>query len=726
MNDSSPKTTFFLNSVSSAPRRPQKLGSVQSIVRDESDKNAPPPFEEIFLSDDEETPSQAKVVRCQTCSKDITQWMNSRRDIHKKVCKQKQLAKETEKRTQRKSKTLTETIEKYDQVIEKPFLEPEEPPKSWELSKNNVKFARITADDEENRRRKRPRSFAVVELAPKKCQCEVLTTLHSRFVDEFHSKSLNIVNKKEKGVTEHAFQMKIIIGKLSRFEQLSSDLQKTLDDTSTPTFPMISINSSDGHNLRCHSLILKHRTSLLKIHPRSENIEIAQPRDVLKTWLTFVFTANIEWSKEEKEGVKELAMKYGPVGLENLLKEEKDKEEEATVIEEKAHVNIELKSSSNNQKTTDEPLEEDKEEENIVPEEDLIVEESVTMEHVVEPIDFYETDNPLIGFGEDNDYEEEPIHDADIILDDPPNSTAHSTLQKSRDNLTMDSFDEWSNQPNNIQSTSSPPITVVTPVRNAPKPIFGSHIKILKTNDITPMPQFDVMDESELKERMKEIGMRPKGKKAMIQILKRAYTTLHPEVCVGTPTLRPLIRDESLENVVGKQSKKLPKRKSLNERIEGSPKKKNSPTKQKASTVSDICNDVGEDDVDSQADKTLNISNDEHEFAKVYSDNIGEEEDDDEDSVATSSSDKPTDPNNLKKLFLNWLRDEQNSVLYEHILSLQPVSLEEMLVRLEKSEGPLGRIGKGKLVKILENLRITYQLPQKPGRARAGGFKRRL
>ncbi|PIC37962.1 hypothetical protein B9Z55_010122 [Caenorhabditis nigoni] len=692
MNDSSPKTNFSLNSVSSAPRRPQKLGSVQSIVRDESDKSAPPPFEEIFLSDDEETPSPAKIVKCQTCSKDMTQWMNSRRDIHKKVCKQKQLAKETEKRAQRKSKTLTETIEKDDEVLEKPFLKPEEPPKSWELSKNNVTFARITADDEENRRRKRPRSFAVVELAPKKCQCEVLTTLHSRF--------------------------------LSRFEQLSSDMQKTLDDTSAPTIPMISINSSDGHSLRCHSLILKHRTSLLKIHPRSENIEIAHPRDILKTWLTFVFTANIEWSKEEKEGVKELAMKYGPVGLENLLKEEEDKEKEATVIEEKSHVNIELKSPSNNQKTTDEPRVKDKEDENIVPEEDPIVEESVTMEHVVEPIDFYETDNPLIGFGEDNDYEEEPIHDADIILDDPPNSTSHSILQKSRDNVTMDSFDEWSNQPNNIPSTSSPPITVVTPVRNASKPIFGSHIKILKTNDITPMPQFDVMDESELKERMKEIGMRPKGKKAMIQILKRAYTTLHPEVCVGTPTLRPLIRDESLENVAGKPSKKIPKRKSLNERIEGSPKKKNSPTKQKGCTVSDIFNDVGEEDVDSQADKTLNISNDKHEFAKVYSDNI--EEDDDEDSVATSSSGKPTDLNNLKKLFLNWLRDEQNSVLYEHILSLQPVSLEEMLVRLEKSEGPLGRIGKGKLVKILENLRITYQLPQKPGRARAGGFKRRL
>lgn len=99
-------------------------------------------------------------------------------------------------------------------LFEKPFEKPQELPKSWELSKNNVKFARIAEDDEENRKRKRPRSFAVVELAPKKCQCEVLTTLHSRFIDEFHSKSIKNQKKREEGVTEHAFQMKKMIEKV--------------------------------------------------------------------------------------------------------------------------------------------------------------------------------------------------------------------------------------------------------------------------------------------------------------------------------------------------------------------------------------------------------------------------------------------------------------------------------------------------------------------------------
>lgn len=136
----------------------------------------------------------------------------------------------------------------------------------------------------------------------------------------------------------------------------------------------------------------------------------------------------------------------------------------------------------------------------------------------------------------------------------------------------------------------------------------------------------------------------------------------------------------------------------------------------------------------------MNISNDEREVGKICGDDVGDDEEDDDDMSASSTSGKH-DLSALKLAFLTWLRSDQNTVLHEHILSLQPVSLvrfqsfhnslfivnfqEEMLIRLEKADGPLGRIGKGKLVKLLEMLKITYQLPQKTGRAR-GGYKRRL
>uniref|UniRef100_A0A1I7T2H4 SAP domain-containing protein n=1 Tax=Caenorhabditis tropicalis TaxID=1561998 RepID=A0A1I7T2H4_9PELO len=135
----------------------------------------------------------------------------------------------------------------------------------------------------------------------------------------------------------------------------------------------------------------------------------------------------------------------------------------------------------------------------------------------------------------------------------------------------------------------------------------------------------------------------------------------------------------------------------------------------------DFMNDNEEDGVD--ADKTLNISNDERETGNICGDDVGDDEDEEE--TTGSSDDGQSNIIALRTLFLTWIRQKQNSVLHEHVLSLQPVSLEEMLIRLEKAEGPLGRIGKSKLVKVLEMLKITYQLPQTAQKAR-GGFKRRF
>ncbi|CAA84736.3 SAP domain-containing protein [Caenorhabditis elegans] len=718
MNDSSLKKALSQNSISSAPRRPQKLGSVQSIVRNESDKNVPSPFEEITLSDDDEEAPAKKPVKCATCARDMTLWMNSRRDIHVKVCKAKQ--SEKEKETTRKSKTLTETIEKDDQVyekpsskthlFEKPFEKPQELPKSWELSKNNVKFARIAEDDEENRKRKRPRSFAVVELAPKKCQCEVLTTLHSRFIDEFHSKSIKNQKKREEGVTEHAFQMKKMIEKISRYEQLSSDMQKVLDDNSEQLPTHIFITCSDGHRVKCQTMILKHRTSLIRLNPKSENIQVEHTKEVVKAWISFVFTANIEWNDDDKDGVRDLASKYGPVGLDLIVKNDKEEDLEKVddvedVVEPEAKIDsvvadpVEIEPTASHS----DPIELDK------------------------SVNYFTSDDPFFGFGKAVENVED---DAEQIMEDKPHESVHSTPQKPTTNVTMDSFDEWSNQPStNLPTTSN----VITPIRNiTSKAVFGSHVKILKTNDITPMPAFDSMEEAELKERMKEIGMRPKGKKAMIQILKKAYITLHPEICSGTPTIRPLVRSASLEKVSeqgGKGGRKTIKTKTLSERMIASPKKvspkkqgvKNAISDETSKNVSNVSDDLDEDN---DGDKTLNISNDEREVGKICGDDVGDDEEDDDDMSASSTSGKH-DLSALKLAFLTWLRSDQNTVLHEHILSLQPVSLEEMLIRLEKADGPLGRIGKGKLVKLLEMLKITYQLPQKTGRAR-GGYKRRL
>uniref|UniRef100_A0A1I7T2H5 SPK domain-containing protein n=1 Tax=Caenorhabditis tropicalis TaxID=1561998 RepID=A0A1I7T2H5_9PELO len=502
MSDSSFTHTSISSSISSAPSRPQKLGSVQSIVKDESDKKNPSPFEEITLSDDEEI--FVKPVKCPTCSRDMTIWSNSRRDIHTKVCRTKKAEKERTD-TKKRSQTLTNTIEQDDKVLEKASPESRDSQKSWEFSKNNVKFARIAADDEENRKRKRPRSFAIVELAPKKCQCEVLTTLHSRFIEEFHCKSVKKKNKKEEIMTEHAFQMKKIISKLTRFEQLSVDMQKVLDDKNAVSPFVIKFECTDGSNLNSQALILKHRTSIIKIHPKTETIRVDQTETVLRAWLTFVFTANIEWSENEKEGVRELAKKYGPVGLDDFIDDKYAPEKEFV----KGENDLDVSQAADPKELATIHSKNVCEKDEIETEREI---ERNDLEKSEDPINYFTTDDPYFGFGTVLDAEED-FGEKVVVLENHSQDTEDPTPQTLRDNITMDSFDEWSNQPfSSIPSTSSP-VSVATPVRNAAKPVFGSHVKVLKTTDITPMPQFETMDETELKERMKEIGMRPKGKK---------------------------------------------------------------------------------------------------------------------------------------------------------------------------------------------------------------------
>ncbi|VDL82723.1 unnamed protein product [Nippostrongylus brasiliensis] len=66
--------------------------------------------------------------------------------------------------------------------------------------RSSPQFTRIV--DTNDGRRKRPRSYAVVELAPRACRCEVIERLHDRFLDTFHVRKSSGVKltSKEAGV----------------------------------------------------------------------------------------------------------------------------------------------------------------------------------------------------------------------------------------------------------------------------------------------------------------------------------------------------------------------------------------------------------------------------------------------------------------------------------------------------------------------------------------------
>ncbi|CAB3402517.1 unnamed protein product [Caenorhabditis bovis] len=668
--------------------RPAKHGNVQSMISaDDVFAKRSTKIEEIVLDDDSDEEfvrtKPKSIVKCEMCHKDMSSWSKIRRESHRIDCKKK-----TELRNSKKINVDLEVKE--------------EDAKKW-MTTDDIKYSAIENCEEANRKRKRPRSYAVVELAPRECQCEVLTTLHKRFLDNFAVRKSSKSSQISENLSENAFQLKSLIDKVARFEQLSIDMRKLMEDGETCDESPILLKCLDGE-MKCRRNVLKHRTTLFNRNNLHEKMfEIQHKKEVVRHWLAYVFCAQIEWDGSQKDEIFDLAEKYGPADLPKRLIEKE--------MEKKSLREI-----------------------------DKQIFQQVVPENGPEPVDVdpFDNDDPLCGFGMNSNLsfandsfctpmnirrrssavktdeknidsfvtsnirerESEPLESEN--LDGPVTEVLQSTSFV----LPEDSFDNW--QPpvyeqicsnSVIESIGDDDIIADNDVPKTPQNIqnieklaFGSNVKILKTDEITPMPNYDSMDENELKEQVKAIGQRPRGRKKMIEILKKAYETLHPVINPYTPTIRPI------QHIEKSKPEEVPKK-----RIKPSLAARFSPQKPANNSIEDI-----EDD----ADKTLNMSDE----VVLMEDGIAEEEE-----LTQTCVNSKHDIEGMRKAFVEWIKLPENVELYNHVLSLHPVSLEEMLARLGKADGPVSIIGKAKLATILDSLSITFQLPQKGGARRAGG-----
>ncbi|VDM72119.1 unnamed protein product [Strongylus vulgaris] len=91
-------------------------------------------------------------------------------------------------------------------------------------------FTRIP--DPNEKRRKRPRSYAIVELAPRSCKCEVLQKVHERFLEAFKIRKTSgekvphseICQKNCERTSIFMQRQAHLLEKLERLERLSEDL----------------------------------------------------------------------------------------------------------------------------------------------------------------------------------------------------------------------------------------------------------------------------------------------------------------------------------------------------------------------------------------------------------------------------------------------------------------------------------------------------------------------
>lgn len=203
---------------------------------------------------------------------------------------------------------------------------------------------------------------------------------------------------------------------------------------------------------------------------------------------------------------------------------------------------------------------------------------------------------------------------------------------------------------------------------------LGSNVKIIKTTNITPMPQYELMTDKELKQELARFGVRPLGKRKAIAMLKKIYEETHPYVHMDSSPITSRKDARSTKNVLPSDERRTHKE-LFEERLQ------------------DSAEDV-------LANCTLNVS--------LEEDKIQEES-----AVDFMDDEGPLskDIDSMQRALLKWLRRSENEELHNHLLTLNPISFEEFADRLSRSDSPAATIPKKTLIEILDRLHITFRLP---------------
>ncbi|KAK5968409.1 hypothetical protein GCK32_012852, partial [Trichostrongylus colubriformis] len=264
--------------------------------------------------------------------------------------------------------------------------------------------------------------------------------------------------------------------------------------------------------------------------------------------------------------------------------------------------------------------------------------------------------------------------------------------------------DAGAGDPANFAQPFSQQTTPVQPAKK--KARFGSNVKILKTSGITPMPNYDGMTDVELKRELARFGLKPMGRKRAVAMLKKIYTEVHPEIDPFTPTIRPLVVEKTGDGTPVSSRLAKPKAPRKRGNLVKASKEATATVAEKPSTsnvqVTNV-DDIDDDDFIDLGDQTLNEPRDEPV----------------EESMIDDTGILPKDLEGMTDVFLKWLRQPDNDDLYNHLLSLQPVLIDELHQRMSRADTAVCVIPKKALANILDRLGVTFSMGFTFGRQKA-------
>ncbi|VDK79752.1 unnamed protein product [Litomosoides sigmodontis] len=683
--------------------------------------------------------------------------------------------------------------------------------------------------------KQRPRSFSFIELEPRACKCEVIERIQENFLNIFKiqdgKQNMRTMLKKNIQDTEEVLKSAgVCVRELNSLKQLADDLSSFAETNSD----VIVFSRENENFLACRFIIASRAPTLLqRLNPDGSLMLREYSGAAIRSYISFLTSASIIWTENEREEVHSLAIKYGPRGLAALCKcaklgansyketvegnpeidvnENCDDMEKVSSMEKNGEIEEGRSCSDAKLRVIgeEEPKNADLDDPSIIFVEEVrgsseIVETAENMldsleegaENLFRPAgsEFVNSKNSEFiggspnllhyslskckktsmdekcGFLENgigsvesnksylladkiNDgipLSSSPLHPcagSNVNILDHLNDSIESLLNKlspiklmplrnellspvagcsrqaTTDNLSVNLWPEkFPSSPNStlkcgeiclsrkslIKTKSSPELSFIADelsspllsplslddwipaspknVRSSPEKkrirttVFkrqastpevstshivrrfeelDSNVKILKTKNITPMPVYDSMDDKELKSELAKYGIRPMGKKRGVALLKRIYEETHP-VLESTPLSR--------KNRVNRQMM--------------------------AEKSGENCSNE-----ECDADKTLNRSLDE---CDIMEESYMSEE---------QSAVLPKDLEGMQTVLLTWLRKEENSSLYNHLLGLNVISFEEFANRLSHADSTVSQIPKKTLIEILDRLHITFRMP---------------